>query len=264
MEESRDRYVDLYDFAPIGYLTLNREGMISEINLTASDMLGIVRKKLLARRFSQFVVASDRDRWYRHFSSVLKHDQRQHCELEFLRADGSQFSAKVYSSRVAIPAASEEIEKSPDPSANNQAAYAVRIALIDTIGQIQAISAVLEAREFAESIVNTLPEPLVVLDNELKVVSANCAFYKHFHTTSSETLGRPLDELGNRQWDIAELRKSLTDILLHNHEIEAFEVERDFPLIGKRKLLLNVRGIAGKAGELKGILLSINDVTASE
>jgi PAS domain S-box-containing protein len=132
MEESRDRYVDLYDFAPIGYLTLNREGMITEINLTAADMLGIVRKKLLARRFSPFVVESDRDNWYRHFSSVLKHDQRQHCELKFQREGGIQFHAKLYSMRVAIPATTEEIERSPDTSRQDDAAYSVRIALTDT------------------------------------------------------------------------------------------------------------------------------------
>jgi PAS domain S-box-containing protein len=262
MEKSRDRYADLYDFAPIGYLTLSREGVISEVNLTASGMLGIVRKKLLARRFSQFVVVSDRERWYLHFSSVLKHDQRQHCELEFLREDGSQFHAKVNSGKVAIPATLDEIEKLPDPSAERDAAYSVRIALTDTTEQIQAISAIQEAREFGESIVDTVPEPLVVLDSALKVVSVNRAFYKYFRVMPEETVGRQIHELGNRQWDIPELRESLTSILPHNRAIEGFKVERDFPGIGKRKLLLNARRIAGKTGELQAILLTINDVTA--
>ena len=264
MEESRDRYADLYDFAPIGYLTLSSEGMISEINLTASDMLGVVRKKLLARRFSQFVVESDRERWYLHFSSVLKHDQRQHCVLEFLREGGSPFHAKVYSIRVAISAPPEGIEKSPESSTERNTAYSVRIALTDTTEQMQAISVIQEAREFAESIVDTVPEPLVVLDSALKVVSVNRAFCEYFHVTPEETVGCQLHELGNLQWDIPELRESLTGILPHNRAIEGFKVVRDFPGVGKRKLLLNARRIVGRTGESQAILLTINDVTALE
>ena len=264
MEESRDRYADLYDFAPIGYLTLSSEGMISEINLTASDMLGVVRKKLLARRFSQFVVESDRERWYLHFSSVLKHDQRQHCVLEFLREGGSPFHAKLYSIRVAIPAPPEEIEKSPDASVERDVAYSVRIALTDTTEQMQAISVIQEAREFAESIVDTVPEPLIVLDSALKVVSVNRAFCEYFRVTPEETVGRQIHELCNHQLDIPELRESLTGILSHNRAIHGFKVERDFPGIGKRKLLLNARRIAGKTGEPQAILLTINDTTAPE
>jgi PAS domain S-box-containing protein len=236
--------------------------MISEINLTAADMLGIVRKKLLARRFSPFVLESSRESWYRHFSSVLKHDQRQYCELEFQREGGLPFHAKLYSIRVAIPAPVEAIEKSTDPSAKSDAAYSVRIALTDTSGQIQAISAIQEAREFAESIVDSVPEPLVVLDSALKVVSVNHAYCAYFHVTTDETVGRQILELGNRQWDIPELRESLAGILPHNRAIEGFKVERDFPVIGKRKLLLNARRIAGKTGESQAILLTISDATA--
>ena len=127
MEESRDRYADLYDFAPIGYLTLSPEGMIIEINLTASDMLGIVRSKLLKRRFTQFVAKEDRDRWYLHFASVLKHEQRQRCELAFQRADGSSFYAQLHSQKSRCSRSSNLLDKSLSP----QSATSVRIALIE-------------------------------------------------------------------------------------------------------------------------------------
>jgi PAS domain S-box-containing protein len=209
-------------------------------------------------------VESGRERWYSHFSSVLKHDQQQHCVLEFQREGGLHFHAKVNSIRVAIPASHEGNGKSPDASAENGAAYSVRVALTDTTEQIQAISAIQEAREFAESIVDTLPEPLVVLDSALKVVTVNRAFCKYFRVTPEETMGRQIHELGSRQWDIPELKESLTGILPHNRAIEGFKVERDFPVIGKRKLLLNARRISGKTGETQTILLTINDVTAPE
>ncbi|MDO8926971.1 MAG: PAS domain-containing protein [Sideroxyarcus sp.] len=126
MEESRDRYVDLYDFAPIAYLTVSREGMISEINLTGADLLGVVRSKLVSRRFSQFVAAEDRDRWYTHFAGVLKHEQRQHCELTFLREDDSRFRARVDSLRArAAPA------QATDPHSNEGGAFSVRLAITE-------------------------------------------------------------------------------------------------------------------------------------
>lgn len=95
MEESRDRYVDLYDFAPVGYLTLTRDGMISELNLTGAALLGTERKKLLQRRFAPFVATEDRDRWDRFLVGVFKHDERQRCELSLKRSDDSRFQAKL-------------------------------------------------------------------------------------------------------------------------------------------------------------------------
>ncbi len=131
MEESRDRYVDLYDFAPIGYFTLSREGMISELNLTAGDLLGEVRSKLIKRRFAQFIVAEDRDRWYQHFASVLQHEQRQRCDLTFQLADGSRFHAQLHSQKTGHSSDSS----APDKASSPQNADSVRIALIEQPGK---------------------------------------------------------------------------------------------------------------------------------
>ena len=91
MEESRDRYVDLYDFAPVGYLSLNADGLISQINLTGAALLGAERSKLLNQRFAQFVAPQDRDRWHSHYSAA----QQQGCELLLLRRDGSTFPVQL-------------------------------------------------------------------------------------------------------------------------------------------------------------------------
>lgn len=90
LEESRDRFVDLYEFAPVGYFILTPEGQIAEINLAGAELLGQARKKLLQRRFSQFIGPDDRDRWDRIFLQALK-NTKQSCELAFMRADGSRF-----------------------------------------------------------------------------------------------------------------------------------------------------------------------------
>jgi PAS domain S-box-containing protein len=261
MEESRDRYADLYDFAPIGYLTLSREGMIAEINLTASDMLGVVRKKLLTRRFAQFVAEADRDRWYAHFASVLENEQRQHCVLAFQGEDGSHFTARLDSMRAGVlPGSLDPVQSAAAPAECGNA-FVVRIALTDITEQIQAETAMQQAREFAESIVDSVREPLIVLDAAMRVTSASRSFYEAFRVTPEETVGYPLFELGNRQWDIPKLKQLLQEILPHDNVLEGFEVEHEFPLIGRRKMLLNARRILGKVGGTQSILLAIEDVT---
>ncbi|MBI5439565.1 MAG: PAS domain S-box protein [Nitrosomonadales bacterium] len=95
MAESRDRYADLYDFAPIGYLTLTREASISEINLTGAALLGKERDDLIRSRFARLVAPEDGDRWHLHFMSTLQHGAQQSCELMLRRDDGSRFHARL-------------------------------------------------------------------------------------------------------------------------------------------------------------------------
>ena len=95
LEESRDRYVDLYDFSPIGYLTLTRTALITEINLTGAAMLGTDRKKLLQGRFASFIAAEDRARWDRQFFAAMRGDERQRLSIVLRRADGTRFHAQL-------------------------------------------------------------------------------------------------------------------------------------------------------------------------
>ena len=117
------------------------------------------------------------------------------------------------------------------------------------------------AREYAESIVDTIREPLVVLDGDLKVVSASRSFCQVFGVSPKETKGCYLYDLGNRQWEIPKLRELLETILPQNTSFDDFEVEHDFAHIGRKKMLLNARRISGKTGETQLILLAIEDVT---
>lgn len=119
---------------------------------------------------------------------------------------------------------------------------------------------------FAEAIVATVREPLVVLDQDLRVVAASRAFYRTFKVNPGETEGRLLYELGNGGWDIPMLRSLLEQILPEHGatppgEIEAYEVEHDFPDIGRRTMLLNARKVFYEADSRMNILLGIEDVT---
>jgi two-component system CheB/CheR fusion protein len=113
------------------------------------------------------------------------------------------------------------------------------------------------AREFAESIVNTVREPLVVLTPDLRVRSASGSFYRAFQVAREETEGRLIYELGNRQWDIPQLRRLLDEVLPTDRQFEDFEVEHEFQTIGRRTMLLNARRVE----EAQLILLAIEDTT---
>jgi two-component system CheB/CheR fusion protein len=139
----------------------------------------------------------------------------------------------------------------------------VVLTFTDITKRMQAETAMKDARELAENIVDTVREPLVVLDGTLKIISASRSFYENFKVSPQDTLGRQLYELGNRQWDIPKLKELLETKLAGDQIVEGFEVEHEFPVIGKRNMLLNARRITGKADGTQLILLAIEDVTAS-
>ncbi len=113
---------------------------------------------------------------------------------------------------------------------------------------------------FSQNIVDTVREPLLMLDTTLRVHSANRAFYHTFHVTLEETENRLIYELGNGQWDIPALRTLLEDIVPKNSVFSDFELEHTFPTIGRRVMLLNARKLkAGNHGEL--LVLAMEDVT---
>jgi PAS domain S-box-containing protein len=95
LEESRDKFLDLYDFAPLGYITLSDKGLINDVNLTGAKLLGIERKKLVKSPFSKFITTKDSDPWYWYFLNVMDHEAKRSCTLMLTRKDGSVFPARL-------------------------------------------------------------------------------------------------------------------------------------------------------------------------
>jgi chemotaxis protein methyltransferase CheR len=118
-----------------------------------------------------------------------------------------------------------------------------------------------DGRLLAQAIVDTIREPLLVLDHDLRVVTANRAFYQAFRMKRQDVHGRPVYGLGDGQWDIPELRLLLEGVAPQHAAMEAYEVERDFPVIGRRAMLLNAREVFFQKSSRKLILLAIEDVT---
>ena len=118
-----------------------------------------------------------------------------------------------------------------------------------------------DARSLAQAIVDTVREPLLVLDKELRVVAASRSFYLTFRVNREETHGQLLYSLGDRQWDIPALRILLGKIVPEHAVLEDYQVEQKFPNIGHRTMLLNARKVFYEDNSHTTVLLAIEDIT---
>jgi len=169
LEESRDRYVDLYDFAPVGYLTLTHEALITEVNLTGATLLGIERNQLMRHRFAHWVAAEDSERWNRFFVSVLQDDERQSCELVLKRGHCSVFHAHLDCLHIKAV----------------NGGHLVRIAFNDISEQKQAEEALRIAAIAFES-----QEGIMVTDANSVIQRVNHAFTRLTGYSAEEVVGR--------------------------------------------------------------------------
>ncbi|AWM37801.1 Oxygen sensor histidine kinase NreB [Gemmata obscuriglobus] len=135
------------------------------------------------------------------------------------------------------------------------------LVFCDVSARQRVVQAIEEARAFADAIVQTVREPLVILDGDLRVRAANRSFYRTFGATAPGTEGRSLFELGGRQWDIPRLRERLEQVLPRDRHFSDFEVDHEFEGLGRRWMVLNARRIPPAALRPDLILLAIEDAT---
>ena len=120
-----------------------------------------------------------------------------------------------------------------------------------------------QAQTMAQAILNTIPEPFLVLDDQFHVLAASVSFYRVFEVQPEHTMGRLLYSLGDGQWDIPGLRVLLETIIPEQTAMDGFEVEHDFPGIGRKTMVLNARQVIYEDRSNVTILLAIRDVTDS-
>jgi PAS domain-containing protein len=122
-----------------------------------------------------------------------------------------------------------------------------------------------ESWTYIKTVVDTVREPFLILDKHLCVMAANESFYRVFQVTEKDTENKLVYELGNRQWDIPQLQKLLEDILPQNTFFKGFEVTHDFPVIGKKVMILNARRVYPDPNHKFSfppiILLAMEDIT---
>ena len=135
------------------------------------------------------------------------------------------------------------------------------IVLVDIDAFKGSLEDLRESRDYAENIIETIWEPLVVLDDQLTIMTANRSFFSTFRVAADETRGCRLFDLGNGQWDIPALRTMLENLIPQNGRFHDFEVEHDFPRIGRRTMLLNARVIFWEKQRTQMVLLAMQDIT---
>lgn len=162
-------------------------------------------------------------------------------------------SEEILSSNEELQSINEELETSKEElESTNEELTTVNDELQNRNEQLIA------ARDYAEAIIRTVQVPLLILDRDLRVKTANRSFHEKFRVTEEETAGNLIYDLGNGQWDIPALRKLLNEILPKNNVFDNYEIEHTFPTIGNKIMLLNARKFI-KDGE--NILLAIEDIT---
>jgi two-component system CheB/CheR fusion protein len=232
-------------------------------NLLAGTEVGTIflDSHLSVKRFTPFVtrlfnlIPKDLDRSLTHITSRIKYDHLeqdaqevlttlQTKEVEIETQEGEWFTMRIMPYRT-----------------RENVIDGVVITFTD-ITRLKHLGDQLQgALNYAQGIVETVREPLMVLNSDLKVHSANRSFYQTFKTTSPETEGRRIYDLGNGQWEIPRLRELLEEIIPQNSVFENFEVEHNFPGIGVRTMMLNARRLEARPGHSFLILLAMEDVT---
>lgn len=171
MEAARDRYWHLYEFSPMGYITITREAMISEINLKACTMLGANRTKIINHRFVSAIASHEQDRWHRFFLNFMEREknEKETFDVGMLRKDGSIFCAHLDCMRL-------KIEDTPP---------LLRIAITD-ITQLKKAEADLRIA----AIVFESKEPMMVTDSKAAILRVNQAFINITGYSAGEIVGK--------------------------------------------------------------------------
>ncbi|MFM9950386.1 MAG: ATP-binding protein, partial [Saprospiraceae bacterium] len=175
------------------------------------------------------------------------------------------FTEELQSANEEVVSANEELQTvNEELETSKEEIESTNEELTTTNQELQTRNELLhESYEYAEAIISTINEPLLVLDNKLCIKSANKAFYEKFKVREEETVGGLLYDLGNKQWNIPRLRELLEDIIPKNAQFNNFELTHNFPSIGEKIMLLNASRVVQKMHQEQLILLAINDITES-
>lgn len=238
---------ELYNNAPCGYHSVDEAGVFQAINDTELRWLGYTRGELVGKkRHADLLTPPSRARYEELFKKFKAEGQARDLAFDMVRKDGSILPVLLNSTVV-----------------RDEAGHFVgtRTTLYDYSERKKTDELIAKARGHAESIVETVREPLMILDADLKVRGVNRAFYATFQKTPEETVGRPFTSLAGGAWNIPALIEPLERIQTEYNTIEDFEVTADFPRIGKRVMLLNARKLYRPGNNTEFVLVAIEDIT---
>lgn len=180
LENSRDNYSELYDFAPVGYFTVDERGTVLEVNLTAARLLGIEQRDLINSPFSRFMGADDGNTYYLHLRHVMETESKQSCELQLVRPDGSSFHG--------------QLESLPVRNADGSV-YRCRTVLVDVTERKKFEEALRQSEERFRAVFESAAEYICIKDRALRYTHVNQAMRKMLGLTESRIVGKRVEEL---------------------------------------------------------------------
>ena len=200
LEEANRKYSDFYDFAPVGFLTLDESGLIREVNLTATSQLGVSRRHLVDRPFRFFIPIADRNHFRLYLKRVFQEPGPHPCEIILQRPDGGSFFAHLDSLAVT----------------DFSGARLCRTSITDISGLKEAEEKLQASERLFASFVGHLPSVAVIRDLDGRYLFVNDAVLKVFHNTREAWLGKTIEEL----WppEVAEKFKAQDRLLLETKE----------------------------------------------
>ena len=160
LEESRDKFLDLYEFAPIGYFTFNDKARITEVNLTGVTLLGVERSKLVKHGLGRFIAPESHDAWDQYFVNIRQHGGKHTCNLTLIRGDGSLFPVWLEGVRYT----------------NNEGMITVRIAVNDITKRKQVEEALQKSEAQLRTILESTADGILAVDNEGIVLKVSRRF----------------------------------------------------------------------------------------
>lgn len=241
LETSRNRYSDLYDFAPVGYFALDSKGMIVEVNLTGANRLDVEWQMLIRSPFHLYVAPEDKRLFRAHLIEVFEDKGLQHCEIKMLRR-GEIFYARLES------VYAQDME----------GATLCRIALIDITQQKNTEEELYQSNETLKAFIEASPLAIYALDTDGKVLHWNRAAEQIFGWSEPEVVGRPLVSLPN---DNIDQFYSLLQRVLRGESFSGFETRRirkDGSLIDVNISMASVRD---QSNRVSGVIAMVQDIT---
>lgn len=241
LEKTRDKYTDLYDFAPVGYCTIQKNGTIIDANMPAAELLGVNRGSLIGRNLADYVARGDRDSWHLHQRQVFSTGELKSCELQLMKRDGHSFNARIES------ATTMDEEKE---------AAALRSIITDVTEQKKAAEQIRKSRDEWIRTFDSITDFVSVIDNEMRITKANKALADFCNASPKELIGKNCYEVfhGTKEpW-----KPCPFELMLKKRSTVTQEVND--PAVGM-PLLVSLSPIFDEKGEISGAVHIAKDMS---
>ncbi len=246
LTQARDRFTDLYDFAPIGCVTISDKGLILQVNLTLAGMLVMDRSRMIKQRFSTFVADQDQDAYYHHRKAVIDSKQRQSAEFRMLKVDGSLFWARIETTLERnADTASENLRMVVSDISERKKAEAKSFELIQAIGQVA--------------------EGIMLTDSKGIIEYVNQAFTHNTGYTLEEAVGNNPRMLHSGRQNISFYKKMWSEIYRSGEwQGKIWNKRKNGEIFAERLHINTIKGIDGEITHYCGVFSDISEQLSLE